>query len=155
MEIGDRAPQFALADKKNKIHKLSDYAGSWVLIYFYPKDFTPGCTSQACSLRDSFPNFKSLNIKVLGISTDSVESHRQFSEKYKLPFTILSDSGKKAVNLYGVWGLKKFLGREFWGTKRTSFLINPEGKIVKIYEGVKPATHAQEVLKDLQEIKTF
>lgn len=119
---------------------------------FLPKDDTPGCTIEACTLRDSFPNFAKLKAKVLGISVDSVESHKKFIDKYKIPFTLLSDAEKKVVNLYAVWEKKKFLGREFFGTLRTSFLINPQGKIAKVYEGVKPAEHAEQVLEDLKSL---
>jgi peroxiredoxin Q/BCP len=147
LQIGQDAPEFELSDQNGKNHKLSDYFGKKVLLYFYPKDFTSGCTTEACSLRDSFPKFKGL--EVLGISTDSVASHKKFADKYKLPFTLLSDTEKKVVKLYGVYQPKKFLGKEFLGTMRTSFLIDEKGKIAKIYEGVKPAVHAAEVLADL------
>lgn len=150
IKINQKAPNFKLKDQNNKIHELLDYLGKWVLVYFYPKDDTPGCTKEACAIRDNFPNFKKLKIVVLGISTDSVESHKKFSEKYNLPFTLLADYKKEVVKKYGVWGNKKFMGREYEGTLRTSFLINPKGKIVKIYKNVKPEIHAEEVLKDLK-----
>jgi thioredoxin-dependent peroxiredoxin len=146
------AHDFTLPDQDGAEHTLSDYRGQWVLIYFYPKDDTPGCTKQACTIRDSFPTFKKLKIKVLGISVDSVKSHKKFSEKYELPFTILADEDKKVVNAYGVWAKKKFMGREYMGTLRTSFLVDPKGKIAKVYENVNPEKHADEVLKDLKEL---
>ena len=149
-KIGRAAPQFSLADQDGKTHRLSAYKGSWVLLYFYPKDDTPGCTKQACAIRDEFPAFKKLGCVVFGISTDTEKSHKKFEAKYDLPFTLLADPDKKAVEAYGVWAPKKFMGREFLGTLRTSFLINPEGKIVKIYEKVKPEAHAEEVLADLK-----
>lgn len=148
--LNSPAPDFTLPDQDNKEHTLSHHHGGWVLLYFYPKDDTPGCTKQACVLRDAIPAFGKLKAKVFGVSVDSVKSHKKFAQKYELPFTLLADAGKKVVELYGVWAKKKFMGREYMGTLRTSFLIDPEGKIVKIYENVKPEVHADEVLKDLK-----
>jgi thioredoxin-dependent peroxiredoxin len=147
------APDFSLPDQNGTMHTLSSYKGKWVLLYFYPKDDTPGCTKEACVLRDSFPAFEKLNAVIFGISTDSEKSHKKFEEKYALPFTLLSDTEKTMVRGYGVWAPKKFMGREFLGVQRTSFLIDPEGKIVKMYENVKPADHADEVLRDLEELQ--
>lgn len=146
------APDFTLLDSEGKSHTLSDYRGHYVLIYFYPKDDTPGCTTEACSFRDNLPHFEKSGLTVLGISPDSVKSHKKFADKYKLPFTILSDEDKAVVKAYNVWGRKKFMGREYDGVFRTSFLIDQEGKIAKIYESVKPADHADEVLKDVNEL---
>jgi len=148
------APDFTLPDQDNKTHSLSDYRGQWVLLYFYPKDDTPGCTTEAVGLKYSFPDFKKLKIQVLGVSVDSVVSHKKFAVKYDLPFPLLSDVEKVVVNLYGVWGKKKFAGREYDGISRTSFLVDPKGKIAKIYEGVKPEKHAEEVLRDLKTLMT-
>ncbi|MCL5798205.1 MAG: thioredoxin-dependent thiol peroxidase [Patescibacteria group bacterium] len=153
LKVDQKAPDFNLSDRDGEIHKLSDYKGEWLLIYFYPKDDTPGCTIEACELRDNLPEFNKLGVRVIGISTDSVASHAKFSEKYKLPFTLLSDSEKKTVRDYDVWGPKKFMGREFLGTKRTSFLVNPDGKIAKIYVNVQPKVHVSEVLKDITSLK--
>jgi peroxiredoxin Q/BCP len=150
IKLNAKAPDFKLKDQDGKLHKLSDYKGRWVMLYFYPKDNTPGCTKEACGIRDEFKNFKNLNMVVLGVSADSPESHKKFIQKYKLPFTLLSDESKKVLKQYGVWGKKKFMGKEYEGILRTSFLINPNGKIVKIYEEVKPETHAKEVLKDFK-----
>lgn len=150
--VGKAAPAFTLPDAEGKKHKLSDYKGKWVLVYFYPKDSTPGCTKEACMMRDAQPSFKKLKATVLGISTDSQKSHTKFIEKQNLNFTLLSDEEKEVVKKYGVWGPKKFMGREFLGTKRMSFLIDPNGKIAKIYETVKPAEHADEVIKDIKEL---
>ncbi len=150
LKIGQLAPDFELLDEEGKTHRLSMYRGKWVLLYFYPKDNTPGCTTEACTLRDHFPAFQKLKAKVFGISVDSVKSHKKFSNKYQLPFTLLSDETKEVVETYGVWGKKKFWGREFFGILRMSFLVDPKGKIVKIYEKVKPALHAEEVLNDLK-----
>lgn len=147
-QIGDQAPDFTLPDQEGKSHSLSAQKGKWVLLYFYPKDDTPGCTQEACTIRDQFPAFKTLDIVVFGVSVDSVKSHAKFVEKYKLPFPLLADEEKTVVHAYGVWGKKKFMGREYMGISRTSFLIDPDGKITKVYENVKPLVHAQEVLAD-------
>jgi peroxiredoxin Q/BCP len=147
------APLFALPDQDGKEHSLTDYAGKWVLLYFYPKDDTPGCTKEACTIRDSFPDFKKMKITVLGMSVDSVKSHKKFERKYKLPFTLLSDDKKEVVKKYGVWGKKKLMGRAYEGTSRTSFLIDPKGKIAKIYKDVNPVSHAEEVLADMKTLK--
>ncbi|MEJ0053502.1 MAG: thioredoxin-dependent thiol peroxidase [bacterium] len=152
MIIGGKAPAFSLPDQNGTVRSLADYLGKWMLIYFYPKDDTPGCTIEAKSVRDEFPHFEKLSAVVLGISTDPVASHEKFAKKYDLPFTLLSDEQKAVVESYGVWGAKKFMGREYEGTLRTSFLIDPEGKIAKIYEGVKPAEHVAEVLADLKRL---
>lgn len=147
---GTPAPDFTLPDQGGREHTLSEHRGQWVLVYFYPKDDTPGCTKEACMIRDNFPQFKKLNMQVFGISVDSVAKHKKFAEKYELPFTLLSDEEKKVVAMYDVWQKKKFMGREYMGTMRTSFLIDPKGTIAKIYEGVKPDRHAEEVLADLE-----
>lgn len=148
---GTIAPDFTLADQDGEERTLSSYKGRWVLMYFYPKDDTPGCTKEACAIRDSFPAFDASKAAVLGISPDSVKSHKKFEEKYQLPFTLLADEDKAVANAYGVWGRKKFMGREYDGVFRTSFLIDPKGVIAKVYEGVKPEAHAAEVLADLAE----
>jgi len=153
LKVGDLAPDFTLLDQSDKKHSLSDYKGKWVLIYFYPKDDTPGCTKEACALRDNFPSFKKDKAVILGVSIDSASSHKKFIKKYELPFTLLVDEDKAMVNKYGVWAKKKFMGKEYIGTKRTSFLLNPQGKIAKIYENVKPAIHAEEVLQDLKTLQ--
>jgi len=152
-KIGQKALSFTLPDQNGNNHRLSDYKGKWILLYFYPKDDTPGCTKEACGVRDNFPQFKKLNAVVFGISKDSAVKHKKFAEKYQLPFTLLADEDKKVMEKYGVWVKKKFMGREYMGTLRTSFLINPEGKIAKIYENVKPDVHAEEVLKDLEDLR--
>ncbi len=149
LEIGMQAPDFTLPDQDGKLHTLSDYRGKSVLLYFYPKDDTPGCTKEACMLRDAFPHFEKLNAVVLGVSVDSVASHKKFIEKYNLPFTLLSDEHKKVVDLYHVWAKKRLYGREYDGILRTSFLIDQEGDIEKIYHDVKPEKHAEEVIHDL------
>ncbi len=153
LKTGDKAPEIVLPDQGGKAHKLSDYKGKWVLVYFYPKDATPGCTKEACVIRDDFDNFNKLNLKVLAISADSVKSHKKFAEKYELPFTLLADVERKTVNDYGVWAEKKFLGKKYMGILRSSFLIDPKGKIAKVYENVKPTEHATEVLADLKSLR--
>jgi peroxiredoxin Q/BCP len=139
-----QAPDFSLPDASGKQHALSDYLGSWVLIYFYPKDDTPGCTKEACMLRDAFPQYQDRKIVILGISKDSSESHTAFSSKYELPFTLLSDAQQTVIKTYDAEG--------GLGTKRISYLIDPKGEIAKSYAKVDPATHADEVLKDVEEL---
>ena len=147
---GRMAPDFTLPDQEGKERSLKDFQGSWVLLYFYPKDDTTGCTKEACAIRDEFPKFKKMKAVVLGMSADTTASHKKFAEKYHLPFILLSDTLKKVLKKYNVYGKKKFMGREYRGILRTSFLIDPKGRIVKIYEKVKPALHAEEVLGDLK-----
>lgn len=151
-EQKQKAIDFTLPDQNGKFHTLSHQRGAWVLLYFYPKDNTPGCTKQACALSDAFPRFQEHTVKIWGISTDSIASHKKFAEKYHLPFTLLADNEKRVVEMYGVWQKKKFMGREYMGTVRTSFLVNPSGEIEKIYSKVNPLTHAQEVLRDLEKM---
>lgn len=152
LNVGDVAAQFSLPDQNSNVRTLKEFSDKWLLIYFYPKDNTPGCTTEACEIRDNWGEFKKAGIGVVGISTDSVESHKKFGDKHSLPFTILSDTEKKVVEAYGVWGMKSFMGKTFMGIRRTSFLIDPRGKIAKIYENVKPAEHAKEVLRDIQSL---
>lgn len=151
-KVGTKAKNFTLPDQEGKLHILKEYIGQWVVLYFYPKDDTPGCTVEACQFRDTFPQFKRSQAVVFGVSVDTVKKHAKFATKYELPFTLLSDEEKKVVELYGVWAKKKFMGREYMGILRTTFLINPAGKIAKIYENVKPSSHAEEVLKDINEL---
>jgi peroxiredoxin Q/BCP len=152
-KVGKTAPSIILPDQNGVVHTLKEHNGNWLLIYFYPKDDTQGCTKEACGIRDSFPQFKKLGISVFGISADSVSRHKKFEEKYQLPFTLLSDEKKVTITKYGVWAKKKFMGREYMGILRTSFLVNPEGKIAKVYENVNPVFHAEEVLRDIVQLK--
>ncbi len=145
-----KAPNFTALDQNNKEHLLSDYTGKWVLLYFYPKDNTPGCTQEACMIRDEWDKFKDLNCCVLGVSADSQKSHKKFEEKHDLPFPLLVDSERKIIKLFGVEKEKSMFGKTFLGINRESFLINPQGDIVKHYTKVKPAVHAQEVLEDIR-----
>ncbi len=151
-KTGSAAPEFTLLDQDGKTHKLSDYKGKWVLLYFYPRDNTTGCTVEACGMRDEFKHFGKIGAVVLGVSPDSVKSHKKFADAYKLPFTLLADEDKKVVKKYGVWGEKKFMGRTYMGTFRTSFLIDPKGKLAKVYEKVTPKLHAGEVIADLRHL---
>lgn len=152
LQEGSKAPDFTLRDQNEKDVKLSDFKGKWLLIYFYPKDDTPGCTKEACGIRDHFAQYKKAGLHVLGISVDGSASHRKFSDKYSLPFTLLADEEKEVVQSYGVWGKKKFMGKEYLGIFRTSFVLDPAGKIVKIYPEVKPEEHALQVLTDVREL---
>lgn len=149
LTTGIQAPDFTLPDQSGTSRTLSAYRGKWVLLYFYPKDDTPGCTTEACEIRDNFSAFGNHNAVVLGVSGDSVQSHEKFAKKHTLPFTILADEQKKVIEAYGVYGQRKFLGKTFLGIHRTSFLIDPSGKVVKVYEKVKPKIHAKEVLSDI------
>ena len=144
------APSFTLPDQTGTMHTLSQYKGKWVILYFYPKDDTPGCTKEACNFRDSLKDFTDAGVVILGVSKDSVISHKKFAEKYHLTFPLLSDESKDVIQAYGAWGIKKFMGREFEGVKRTTTLIGPEGDIKKIYENVNPVTHADQILEDIK-----
>lgn len=148
-----KASGFKLQDQDGKEHQLSDYLGNWVVLYFYPKDDTPGCTKEACNFRDTISEIQKLGAVVLGISKDSIKSHKKFAEKYHLNFQILSDESKVVIKAYDAWGLKKFMGREFEGTFRKSFLINPKGEIIKEYPKVNPTQHATEVITDLKKLR--
>jgi len=148
-----KATDFTLLDQNGKEHSLSGHKGKWVVLYFYPKDDTPGCTKEACSFRDSFRELQKMGVQILGISKDSVASHKKFAEKYNLNFPILSDESKEIVKAYKSWGKKKFMGREFEGTIRNTYLINPTGEIVKFYEKVNPLTHASEIISDIKDMQ--
>lgn len=149
LKIGNKAPAFSLPDQNGKMQSLSDYRGKKVLIYFYPKDDTPGCTTEACNFRDGYEEFQNMGLVILGVSADSVKSHKKFAEKFHLPFPLLADESKEMSEAYGVWQKKKFMGREYMGIARSSFLIDEHGNLSKIYEGVKPPVHAREVKADI------
>ncbi len=149
LKEGDLAPEFSAATNGGATVSLSDFKGKNVILYFYPKDDTPGCTKEACAFRDYFAEFRKKGAVVLGVSMDSVKSHDKFVEKFKLPFTLLADEDKKIVEVYGVWGEKSFMGRKYLGTHRVTFLIGPDGRIKKIWPKVKPEEHAEEVLAAL------
>lgn len=146
LPAGIPAPDFELPDDTNTPRKLSDFRGKNVALYFYPKDDTPGCTKEACNFRDDYSAYERAGVVILGVSPDDVQSHVKFKEKFQLPFPLLADEGHKVCDLYQVWGPKKFMGREYQGVLRTTFLINENGKIVKVFEDVRPAEHSTEVL---------
>jgi len=149
LKEGDDAPAFTASTSGGGRVSLADFKGRNVILYFYPRDDTPGCTKEACAFRDQFPEFKKKGAIVLGVSTDPAKSHDKFVEKFKLPFTLLADEDKAIVQAYGVWGQKSFMGRKYLGTHRVTFLIGSDGKIKKIWPTVKPEEHAAEVLAAL------
>ena len=149
LNAGDKAPAFTAPTSGGGRVSLADLKGKNVVLYFYPRDDTPGCTKEACAFRDEFATFKKKGAVVLGVSVDSVKSHDKFVGKFKLPFTLVSDEDKKIVEAYGVWGEKNFMGRKYLGTYRVTFLIGPDGRIKKIWPQVKPEEHAEDVLAAL------
>ncbi|MEK9176772.1 MAG: thioredoxin-dependent thiol peroxidase [Patescibacteria group bacterium] len=151
--VGDTAPDFMLSDQNAEVHTLSAYRGRWLLLYFYPKDDTPGCTKEACMLRDAFPRFDGVHAHVLGVSADTAQSHAKFVGKYSLPFPLLADTERSVIEAYGGWGEKTMMGRTYMGIRRTSFLIDPAGVVRKVYEKVRPEVHAEEVLADLAHVR--
>jgi peroxiredoxin Q/BCP len=149
LSAGIPAPDFELFDDTNAPRKLSDFRGKNIVLYFYPADDTPGCTKEACNFRDDYSAYENADIVILGVSPDTVKSHVKFKQKFQLPFPLLADEGHKVCDLYGVWGPKKLMGRQYEGVLRTTFLIDGEGKIVKVFEHVRPAEHSREVLSAL------
>lgn len=147
IELGKAAPEFTLPDQDGKEHSLSDYKGQKVVIYFYPKDMTPGCTVQAEGIRDAMNDLKEAGIQVLGISTDPIESHKKFVEKHDLNFPLLADTEKSVVEKYGVWVEKSMFGKKYMGTQRDSFLINESGVVTHHFKKVKPKEHVSKILK--------
>lgn len=143
---GAQAPDFELLDQNNESFRLSSLRGQNVVLYFYPKDDTPGCTTEACGFRDMYADFTAKSIKVIGVSPDAPKSHTKFIAKFELPFTLLADTEKSVSEAYGVWGLKKFMGREYMGVFRTTFVIDTEGTVMKVFGNVKPENHAKEIL---------
>ncbi len=150
IEAGIIAPEFSLFDEDEKIHHLKDYRGQTVLLYFYPKDDTPGCTTEACNFRDDYSVYQDLGVVILGVSPDTPKEHTKFKAKYDLPFNLLADTDHQVCDLYGVWGPKKYMGREYEGVYRTTFLIGADGFIQQVFENVKPADHSAEILSILQ-----
>ena len=149
ISAGIPAPDFNLPDDTNTLRKLSDFRGRNVVLYFYPEDDTPGCTKEACNFRDDYSVYEKAGVVILGVSPDDVASHVKFKKKYQLPFPLLADEGHKVCDLYGVWGPKQVLGKEYEGVLRTTFLIDGNGNIVKVFEKVRPAEHSTEVLSAL------
>jgi peroxiredoxin Q/BCP len=152
LKIGRKAPAFSLFDQDDVSHTLKQYAGQWILIYFYPKDDTPGCTKEACMIAEVYKDFKRMKVPVFGISKDTTKSHKKFAEKYDLPFTLLSDPTMEMIGKYDAFVEKKMYGKVVRGTKRISYLIDREGKIAKVYPEVDPANHALQLIADLKQI---
>jgi peroxiredoxin Q/BCP len=152
LKVGDKAPSFKLKNQDAKSISLSDLKGKSVVLYFYPKDDTSGCTKEACNFRDEFPKFGNMKAEIIGVSTDSVESHKKFADKYKLPFNLLSDEKKEVVEKYGVWKEKNMYGKKYMGIERTTFIIDPSGKISNIFQKVKVDEHNQKVMEALKEL---
>jgi len=150
LPAGNKAPEFTLMNESGLEFRLSDYIGKTVLLYFYPKDDTPGCTKEACNFRDDYSEYDKAGVTILGISPDTSKSHAKFKAKYELPFTLLADPDHQIASLYGVWGRKKLMGREYDGILRTTFLIGPDSRIIKVFENIKPAEHSVEVLAELK-----
>ncbi|HMN48270.1 MAG TPA: thioredoxin-dependent thiol peroxidase [Ignavibacteriaceae bacterium] len=150
-EVGKKAPDFTLLNQDGKKISLKDFKGKKVVLYFYPKDNTSGCTKEACSFRDDFPKFKKTDAVILGVSPDSVSSHKKFAEKYNLPFNLLADEDKKIVQLYDVWKEKSMYGKKYMGVERTTYIIDEEGKIKKIFNKVKVDGHNVEVMEALKD----
>ncbi|MDO4674647.1 thioredoxin-dependent thiol peroxidase [Campylobacter sp.] len=149
LKIGDAAPNFELLNQDSVLISLKDFIGKWVVLYFYPKDNTPGCTTEACDFSQNYEKFAQKNALIIGISPDSPQSHAKFMEKFKLQHILLSDSDKEAAKAYGAWGLKKNYGKEYEGLIRSTFVIDPQGKIAQIYSPVRVKDHALKVLEGL------
>ncbi len=149
LTIGDLAPDFSLPDAEGNTHSLAALRGRRVVLYFYPRDNTPGCTKEACGFRDAYPDYQNRDVAVFGVSTDDAKSHEKFARKYQLPFPLLCDRDGAVAAAYGSYGLKKFMGKEYTGIHRSTFVIGPDGRIEKIYRKVKPESHAGEILADL------
>ena len=150
ISAGIPAPDFELSDDLNRVRRLSDFRGQSVVLYFYPKDDTPGCTKEACNFRDDYSAYEQAGITILGVSPDSVESHVKFKAKFQIPFALLADDGHKVCDAYGVWGAKKFMGKAYEGVLRTTFLIGADGNILRVFENVRPSEHSAEVLQAFQ-----
>lgn len=151
--IGKKAPAFTLLDQSGKPQKLSDHDGKWRVVYFYPKDDTPGCTKEACAIAEVYKDFTKAGVKVFGVSKDSPESHKAFAKKFKLPFTLLSDESLKTIEKYGAWQERSMYGKKFMGTARITYIIDPKGKVAAVYPKVTPDKHALQLLQDLKTLK--
>lgn len=149
IQAGQPAPDFTLPDETGAPRRLSDLRGKPVVLYFYPKDDTPGCTKEACNFRDDYSAYQQAGVEIFGVSPDSPESHAKFKAKFHLPFHLLADPERQVIEMYGAWGLKKSMGREYEGVLRTTYLIGADGKISKIFENVRPADHSAEILAEL------
>lgn len=149
LKVGDKVPEFQGKDENGNTVKSSDYKGKKLIVYFYPKDMTPGCTNQACNLRENYESFKSKGFEILGVSADNEARHQKFIEKYNLPFQLIADTEKEVINQFGVWGPKKFMGKEYEGINRTTFVIDEEGIILSIIDKVKTKDHTQQIIDTL------
>ena len=145
LKVGDKAPEFDVKDQNGKTHKIADYQGKKIILYFYPKDLTPGCTVQSCDLRDNYENLKKDGFEVIGVSADDEAKHQKFINKHQLPFNLLADTNRKVLNKYGVWGEKKFMGKTYDGIHRTTFIIDETGAIENIINKVKTKEHTQQI----------
>jgi peroxiredoxin Q/BCP len=150
LKEGDKAPDFAGIDQNEHTISLSDYKGKKLILFFYPKDNTPGCTAEACNLRDNFDDLKGKGYELLGVSPDSARKHQNFIKKHELPFPLLADTEKEVLNAYKVWGEKKFMGRTYDGVHRTTFIIDEEGKIEKVFKKVKTKAHTEQILEEME-----
>jgi peroxiredoxin Q/BCP len=150
LSVGKKAPDFTLLDQNNQSVSLDSFRGQHVLLYFYPKDDTPGCTTEACNFRDDYSSYQNAKVVILGVSPDSPTSHKKFQDKYQLPFTLLADENHQVCDLYKVWGPKKSFGKEYNGVHRTTYLIGPEGTIREVFQKVSPAKHSAQVLEILK-----
>jgi len=147
LKIGDQAPNFSGVDQNGKKHTLADYKGKKLVVFFYPKANTPGCTAEACDLRDNYERFKAANYELLGVSADTINAQKKFEEKYNFPFALIADEGKSVIEAFGVWGPKKFMGKEYDGIHRTTFVIDENGVLTEIITDVKTKAHAAQLLK--------
>jgi len=150
LKMGDKAPSFELNDQEGRLIRLSDFTGKKIVLYFYPRDNTPGCTREACNFRDNYTELRKLNVEILGISNDNKISHKKFSEKFNLPFKLLSDVDKKVSKKYGIYELKKFMGKSYYGIIRSTFIIDEKGRIEKIFYKVSPEAHLNEIMSALK-----
>ncbi len=150
LKVGRKAPLFTLQDQNKETQSLKTYLGKWTLIYFYPKDDTPGCTKEACTIAEIYSDFKRLKVTIFGVSKDTPKSHKKFADKYNLPFILLSDPTGEMIEKYGALVEKSMFGKKYLGIDRVSYLLNPEGKIAKVYSKVDPASHALELIKDIK-----
>jgi len=149
LKVGDKAPEFDVTDQNGKVHKIADYLGKKVILYFYPKDLTPGCTMQSCNLRDNYESLKADGFEVIGVSADDEAKHQKFIAKHKLPFNLLADTNRDVLNNYGVWGEKKFMGKVYDGIHRTTFIIDENGVIEGVINKVKTKIHTEQIREEL------
>ena len=152
LDIGKTAPDFSLLDEKGQNKTLKDFTGNWTVVYFYPKDDTPGCTKEACTITEVYEEFSKLGVVVVGVSKDSPASHKKFKDKYSIPFILLSEESTEMIQAYEAWSEKSMFGKKYMGISRVSYILDPEGKVVKVYPKVSPDKHALELLKDLQDL---